>query len=257
MTTNFKKFKNLHYGKNLFILPNAWNAKSASLFQEKGFPAVGTSSAAVATSLGYEDGEGMPFEDYLFIIKRILNTVNIPVTVDIEMGYGKTNKQIADNIQKLSELGVAGINIEDSVIENSKRSLKNTSEFAKTIEHVKDHLTTKNLSLFINIRCDTYLLHVKDKQKETSKRLAIYQKTGADGIFLPCINSENDIAKAVSNAKLPLSVMCIPGLPGFEKLYELGVKRASMGPFMFTKTYKKAGELCQKIIDKKNFLSII
>ena len=257
MTANFKKFKDLHYGKDLFVLPNAWNAKSALLFQEKGFPAIGTSSAAVAASMGYEDGEGMPFADYLFIIKRILNTVKIPVTVDIEMGYGKNNKQIADNIQKLIELGVAGINIEDSVIVNSKRSLKNTSEFAKTIEHIKNHLTAKNLSIFINIRCDTYLLHVKDKQKETNNRLTIYQKTGADGIFLPCISSENDIAEAVSNTKLPLNVMCIPGLPDFEKLDELGVKRASMGPFMLTKIYKKVEELCEKISAKKNFLPIL
>ena len=257
MTTNFKKFNDLHYGKNLFILPNAWNAKSALLFQEKGFPATGTSSAAVAASLGYEDGEGMPFEDYLFIIRRILNTVKIPVTVDIEMGYGKTNKQIAENIQQLVELGVAGINIEDSVITNSERSLKNTSEFAKTIEHIKNHLTAKDISIFINIRCDTYLLDVMNKQKETNTRLTEYQNTGADGIFLPCISNEKDIAEAVSNTKLPLSVMCIPGLPAFEKLDELGVKRASMGPFMFNRVYKEAEALSQKIIDKKNFLPII
>ena len=145
MTTNFKKFKDLHYGKNLFVLPNAWDAKSALLFQEKGFRAVGTSSAAVAASLGYEDGEGMPFEDYLFITKRILSTVKVPVTIDMEMGYGKNNKQIADNVQKLAELGVAGINIEDSVIENSKRSLKNATDFAKTIKHIKKTFGNKKI----------------------------------------------------------------------------------------------------------------
>jgi 2-methylisocitrate lyase-like PEP mutase family enzyme len=257
MTTNFKKFKDLHYGKNLFVLPNAWDAKSALLFQEKGFRAVGTSSAAVAASLGYEDGEGMLFEDYLFIIKRILSTVNVPVTIDMEMGYGKNNNQIADNVQKLVELGVAGINIEDSVIENSKRSLKNANDFAKTIEHIKKHLATKNLSIFINLRCDTYLLNVKDKQKETSNRLPIYEDAGADAIFLPCISNENDIAEAVSNTKLPVNVMCIPGLPGFEKLEGLGVKRASMGPFMLNKVYKKAEELCEKINDKKSFSPIL
>ena len=257
MTSNFKKFKDLHYGKNLFVLPNAWDAKSALLFQEKGFPAVATSSAAVAASLGYEDGEGMPFEDYLFVIKRILNTVKVPVTIDMEMGYGKDNKQIADNIQKLAELGVAGINIEDSVIDNSKRSLKDPNEFSKTITHIKDHLAAKNLFIFINLRCDTYLLNVKDKQNETINRLAIYQKSGADAIFLPCISNEKDIAEAVSNTKLPISVMCISGLPGFDKLEQLGVKRASMGPFMLNKVYKKAGELCQKISEKKSFEPIL
>ena len=257
MTDNFKKFKNLHHGKNLFVLPNAWDAKSALMFQEKEFEAIGTSSAAVSASMGYEDGEGMPFGDYLFVIRKILNAVKIPVTVDVEMGYGKSYTKIAENIQKLIEMGVVGINIEDSGIANAKRSLKDVNEFAKTIEHIKNQLTVKNLSIFMNIRCDTYLLDIKDKQKETTDRLIKYQSAGADGIFLPCINDENDIAEAAGNLKLPLNVMCYPGLPGFDKLNELGVKRVSMGPFMFNTIYKKAGELCQKIIDKKKFSPIL
>ena len=89
MSSNFEKFKDLHHSSGLFVLPNAWNAKSALLFQEKKFPAIATSSAAVATSLGYEDGEEMPFADYLFIIKRILSAVQIPLSVDIEIGIWK------------------------------------------------------------------------------------------------------------------------------------------------------------------------
>jgi 2-methylisocitrate lyase-like PEP mutase family enzyme len=257
MSDNFKIFKDLHYRKNLFVLPNAWNPKSALFFQENGFAAIGTSSAAVADSLGYPDGEGMPFEDYLFIVKRMVNTVNIPVTIDIEMGYGKTNQQIANNILQLIELGVAGINIEDSVIENSNRRLKDASEFAKTLEHIKNFLTTKNLSVFANIRCDTYLLNVKNKQTETNNRMAIYKNSGADGIFLPCISNENDISEAVSHTKLPLSVMCIPGLPDFELLQSVGVKRVSMGPFMFNKSYNYILELSKKIIEENNFAAIL
>ena len=256
MLSNFEVFKTLHHDKNLFILPNAWDAKSALVFQENKFPAVATSSSAVAASLGYEDGECMSFEEYLFVIKRILASVKAPLNVDIEMGYGKTNETIAANIKQLAELGVAGINIEDSTIVHSKRSLKDAKEFAKTIEYVRSRLTSENLSLFINIRCDTYLLNIEDKQKETINRLKIYESTGADAIFLPCISDENDIAEAVANSKLPINVMCIPGLPGFDKLNKLGVKRASMGPFLFNSVYKKAGEFAQKIIDDQNFLSL-
>ena len=93
MSTKFQKFKALHHAEELFVLPNAWDARSAIIFQEKQFPAIGTSSAAVANSLGYEDGENMPFADYLFVIKRILASVQIPLTVDMEMGYGETNEQ--------------------------------------------------------------------------------------------------------------------------------------------------------------------
>jgi len=257
MSSNFQKFKQLHQQSDLLVLPNAWNAKSASIFEEKQFPAVATSSAAVAESLGYRDGEGMPFMDYLFIINRIVSAIRVPLTVDIEMGYGKTNAEVYTNILKLVELGVAGINIEDSIINQSKRTLKDTKTFGSTIEYIKNRLETEQLQLFINIRCDTYLLNIEKKREETIKRLKVYETTGADGIFLPCISKENDIVEAVNNTKLPVSVMCIPGLPGFAALNKLGVKRVSMGPFMFNKIYDNIGRLSETIDTSKNFSSIL
>ena len=257
MSSNFQKFKQLHQQNDLLVLPNAWNAKSASIFEEKQFPAVATSSAAVAESLGYRDGEGMPFMDYLFIINRIVSAIRVPLTVDIEMGYGKTNAEVYTNILKLVELGVAGINIEDSIINQSKRTLKDTKTFGSTIEYIKNRLEAEQLKLFINIRCDTYLLNIEKKREETIKRLKVYETTGADGIFLPCISNENDIVEAVNNTKLPVSVMCIPGLPGFAVLNKLGVKRVSMGPFMFNKIYDNIGRLSETIDTSKNFSSIL
>lgn len=257
MSSSFKQFKDLHQADSLFILPNTWNPKSAILFQEQKFPAIATSSAAVANSLGYEDGEEMPFNDYLFIINRILSSVQIPLSVDMEMGYGKTNEEIYTNIQKIIDIGVAGINIEDSAINKSGRVLKEAKLFAKTIEYIKNKLVSKNLNLFINVRCDTYILNVENKQKETINRLKIYETTGADGIFLPCISNEDDIAEVIDNTKLPLNVMCIPGLPGFEILNKLGVKRVSMGPFLFNKVYDNAARLSLAITANKNFSSIL
>ncbi len=256
MLSNFETFKALHQQQNLFILPNAWDANSARVFQENKFPAIATSSAAVSTALGYEDGEGMPFEEYLFVIRRILTAVKIPLTVDMEMGFGKTKEEVLENLRKLADLGVAGINIEDSTIRDSIRSLKEAKDFAKMIEFLKNKLSSEKRSLFINIRCDTYLLDVKDKQKETDKRLKAYENTGADGIFLPCITDENDIAEAVDNTKLPINVMCIPGLPDFKTLNKLDVKRVSMGPFLFNKVYKAAGDLTEKIKNEGNFSSL-
>ena len=257
MRSNFEKFNELHQSSNLFVLPNAWNAKSALLFQENKFPAIATSSAAVANSLGYADGEEMPLPDYLFIISRILSSVQIPVSVDIETGYGKTDEEIYANILKLIELGVVGVNIEDSIINASGRILKNEKLFAATVEYIKNKLVSDNLHLFINIRCDTYILNVENKNQETNKRLKIYESTGADGIFLPCIANEEDIAEAVSVTKLPLNVMCIPGLPDFETLNKLGVKRASMGPFLFNQVYKNVTEFSQAITIAKSFSPIL
>lgn len=257
MSSNFEKFKALHHGADLFVLPNAWDAKSALLFQEKAFPAVATSSGAVAACLGYEDGEKMPLEDYLFVIKRILACVKIPVSVDFEMGYGKTDEAILHNLLQLCEMGVAGINLEDSFISNGKRTLKETSTFANTINYLKNKLAAQGAELFFNIRCDTYLLDLKDKQEETTLRLPLYESAGADGIFLPCISEEADIAEALKNTKLPLNVMCIPGLPDFNRLQTLGVKRASMGPFFLNKTYTKATELLEELVEKQSFAPLL
>ena len=257
MSSKFKKFTDLHQSAGLFVLPNAWNAKSALLFQEKNFPAIATSSAAVANSLGYEDGEEMPFNDYLFVIKRILSSVQIPLSVDMEMGYGTSDEEIYTNILKLIDLRIVGINIEDSTVNKPGRVLKEAKIFAKTIETIKNKLVSKNLNLFINIRCDTFILNVKNKKQETNNRLKIYEATGADGIFLPCICTEEDIAEMVSNTKLPLNVMCIPGLPGFEILNKLGVKRVSMGPFLFNKIYNDVGRLSQAIMANKSFSPIL
>lgn len=240
------QFKQLH--QSLFILPNAWNPKSALHFQQNNFPAVATSSAAVANSLGYEDGEAMPFEDHLFIVRRILATVKVPVTVDIEMGYGNTNEAIAANVQQLEALGVAGINIEDSNLQTGNRKLKDARVFAETISFLRNRV-----NLFINVRCDTYLLNVANKQTETSKRIPLYEAAGADGIFLPCISAKADIAAAVNSTILPINVMCIPDLPDFDTLRMLGVKRVSMGPFLFNKLYERITPITQAITATNNF----
>jgi 2-methylisocitrate lyase-like PEP mutase family enzyme len=238
MTAKFEQFYNLHQAPRLFVLPNVWNAKSAVLFQEKDFPALATSSAAVAESLGYADGEQMPFGSYLFIIKRIATATPLPLSVDLEMGYGPTAEAIYTNILSLIDLGVVGINLEDSAIHQGTRFLDSPTTFARTLETIRNRLTADNLNLFINVRCDTYLLDVKEKERETAQRLKIYENSGADGIFLPCIRDEQAIASAVNATRLPLNVMYVPGLPDLGTLGALGVKRVSMGPFAFNKVYE-------------------
>ena len=226
------QFKSLH--ENFFVLPNVWDAKSAMRMEEEKYPALATSSAAVAGSLGYADGEEMSFHTYLFIITRILSSVHIPLSVDLETGYGGTDEEISNNVLSLARLGVVGINIEDSIIGRPGRTLNDAATFAKTIETVRNRLQTENLDLFINIRCDTYILN---REKETLDRLKTYENCGANGIFLPCILEEQDIARAVQATKLPLNVMYLPDLPDQQTLQQLGVKRLSLGPHLFNKPY--------------------
>lgn len=247
MATAFQQFKQLHQSPALFVLPNVWNAKSAQILEREKYPAIATSSAAVANGLGYQDGEDMPFEHYLLIIKRILAVVQTPLTVDMEMGYGRTNEEIAANLKTLAKLGVAGINIEDSTISSTGRELKDAGTFAQTIAYIKNKLAAEGLELFMNVRCDTYILNVAGKQQETAHRLPLYEAAGADGIFLPCISEPADIQAAVSHTKLPLNVMCIPNLPDLETLQTLGVKRVSLGPFLFNKVYDTIATLTSAI----------
>ena len=199
----------------------------------------------------------MPFADYLAIIRRIAASVNIPVTIDLEMGYGKTKEEVYANVQRLIEVGVVGINIEDSSIANGKRTLKDTKEFAQTLEFIKKKLVAERQSLFINVRCDSYLLKVKDSQNETAQRIKVYESAEVDGIFLPFISEEQDIERALSETRLPLNVMCIPGLPEIDKLEQLGVTRLSMGPFLHNKAYAHVRELAKKVIEQKNIKSIL
>lgn len=252
MTTKFKQFKDLHHASGLFVLPNVWNAKSALLFKEKKFPAIATSSAAVADSLGYQDGEQMPFNAYQFVIKRILATVDLPLSVDLEMGYALSPDDIYTNILGLINLGVVGINIEDSTLDRGERTLKLAKTFATTLETIKNRLIADGLDLFINVRVDTYILDVRNKEKETGERLKLYENSGADGIFLPCIANQKDIEAAVNATRLPLNVMAVPGLPNLDILEQLGVKRVSMGPFLFNKVYESAAQLSQAVNTSRN-----
>jgi 2-methylisocitrate lyase-like PEP mutase family enzyme len=247
MLSPFQQFKQLHQQPGLLLLPNAWDVKSALQLQDEQFPAIATSSAAVANSLGYEDGEGMPFEEYLLIIRRIRAAVKIPLSVDMEMGYGDSHGAVYANVKKLIELGVAGINLEDSHIQNRGRALQDAGVFANKLSYIKDKLFAENLELFINVRCDTYLLNVPGKQQETTDRIQLYEKAGADGIFLPCASAIADITAAVHSTSLPISLMGVPGLPDLKTLANLGVKRVSMGAFLFEKIYSGIAPLMQEI----------
>jgi 2-methylisocitrate lyase-like PEP mutase family enzyme len=255
--SSFKKFSDLHNGSELFVLPNAWNAKSALLLEQSGFAAVGTSSAAVAESLGYSDGEQMPFQDYLFVVKRIASTVKLPFSVDLEMGYGKTSEEIYANVARLAQLGVVGINLEDSRIDNSVRTLQELEVFANKLEHLKSRIVRQHLEVFVNVRCDTYLLGLHDKQEETIRRAKAYESSGADGLFLPGIARTEDIRGAVASTRLPINVMGFPGLPDFDSLSALGVKRLSLGGFLFDGVYKSIRNFSNTIRQARSVTPLI
>jgi 2-methylisocitrate lyase-like PEP mutase family enzyme len=247
MSNTFESFRKLHYQEEPLLLGNVWDAQSAKAFEKLKYQAIGTSSAAVAESLGYEDGENMPFDEYLFVVKRIKESTTIPLTVDLEGGYGKTEDAIVENIKRLYDVGVAGINIEDSIINKAGRTIVDADQFTAKLKGIVEKLKAQSIEIFINVRCDAFLMNVADATNEAVKRIKAYDKTGVHGIFLPCITNEYDIKATVAATSLPVSVMCMPGLPDFTTLSNLKVKRISMGPFLSRAVYKRMEELSATI----------
>jgi len=251
----FEKFKQLHQNPAPFLLGNIWDIKSAQVFEAGGYKAIGVSSQALSNAMGYEDGENLPFEVLHHLAKRVVEAVNIPFSVDMEAGYSRSIEGIINNIDQLHDVGVVGINLEDT-IPGTPRSLQSVTDFQRIIAAVAEHVSRNNMQLFLNIRTDGFLLGMPNALEETLSRVKIYEGTGADSIFVPCITAKADIATVVSFTKLPVNVMCMPNLPGFNELSELGVKRISMGPFHFNKVYNTAAKLADEIILDQSFSSL-
>lgn len=237
------------------MICNVWDAASATIAEQQGFQAIGTSSAAMARMLGYEDGEKMEFADLVYLVKRIKASTSLPFTVDIEAGFGRTPSAILENIKVLADIGAAGINLEDSVVDK-ERSLCDSHSFARTLESIKEALLRDGTDLFLNARTDTFLLGHPDQLQETIRRTQLYEAAGADGVFVPCMVSEEDISAVTQCTRLPLNVMCMPNLPAFKQLQALGVKRISMGNFLFEKMHEQFGHTLHRVKKQASFNAV-
>jgi 2-methylisocitrate lyase-like PEP mutase family enzyme len=256
MISKSQHFKQLHHNAEPLLIGNVWNVQSAKIFEDLGFKAIATSSAAVAETLGYADGEEMSFEDYLLIIRSIARNIPVPLSVDLEAGYGSTVETIVENIKRLTGAGIAGINIEDSMVLNGNRSIVNAEAFASKIATITNLLSRQGLDIFINLRCDVYLLGMEDPVTEAMKRIDLYATTGADGLFFPCITDIKEIETLAAATRLPLNVMCMPELPDFTSLKNAGIKRISMGNFLNKKIYQGLGTEVKQILSNNNFISV-
>lgn len=245
----FESFLQLHHAATPLLLGNCWDVSSAKLLEENGFKAIGTSSAALARSLGYEDGENLPFDLLLETVKRIQQNISVPLSVDMEKGYGTTAGDILKNILQLHDIGVVGINIEDS----RNRVMGDAATFAKTISFLANSLAQKNISFFINVRTDAFIVNLPKALDETIARIKLYQNTGASGIFVPFIKTESDIKAVTTATILPVNVLAVPGLPGIASLTALGVKRISIGSSLFNALKKEAANKIQLIMQQQSY----
>jgi 2-methylisocitrate lyase-like PEP mutase family enzyme len=248
-------FKELHHQKSPVLICNIWDVASAKSAENLNFQAIGTSSGAIASTLGYKDGEEMSFEELAYIVKRITKSVNLPLTVDLEAGYSRNPIQIAAHIMQFADLGVIGINIEDSIV-NDGRKIVDADVFSKTLEVVCSILTQQNCNMFINVRTDTFLLKMDHPVQETITRAKKYQDAGGQGIFTPFIEKSADIESVIQGIDLPLNVMCMPNLPNFSVLEEIGVNRISMGTFGYNKTKSIFENQLESILKTNSFKTL-
>jgi 2-methylisocitrate lyase-like PEP mutase family enzyme len=236
--TSFDIFVKLHQQTKPLLLPNAWDAASARIFEDLGATAIATTSAGVAWAQGYPDGGKMPAAVNARVAQSITRIIKVPLTVDFENGYSNDPAVVAENIRLLLDAGVAGINLEDG---NDGPDL-----LSKKIEAIKNAAEKQGSKLFVNARTDLYLaaLVAPDARvKEAIKRGTQYAAAGADGLFVPAITNPDEIAEIANNISLPLNVMAMPGLANANQLAELGVKRLSAGTGVFSSALQTAAKL--------------
>jgi 2-methylisocitrate lyase-like PEP mutase family enzyme len=222
-----EKLRQLHHGPKILILPNAWDAASARIFEDAGFPAIATTSAGIAFTLGYADGQQIAPQEMLGAVKIITSRVNVPVTADLEAGYEDAGKTAASAI----ESGAVGLNIEDMDHRDGARLFPISEQVAKikTIRRVAENLGVR---LVINARTDQYLAEIGDpaaRFAQACERLHAYIDAGADCVFAPGVTDESTISRLVAELKFPLNVLAQPPSPSIVRLQELGVARVSVG----------------------------
>lgn len=225
------KFQDLHHNKKMFILPNAWDVGSAVVYEKYNFQAVGTTSAGFAYSLGYPDGEKIDFQHIVKLVKQITERVNIPVSVDIELGYSNTIDGVVENVTKIIEAGAVGINIEDGYPKSTPylEELEFQTNKIQALSKLKEKL---GIPFVINARTCVYLIKVGKEEDRLSiaiERGNTFHKAGADCIFIPGALKESVIEKLIENIDAPINILATPSTNNLENLDRLGVRRLSLG----------------------------
>ena len=226
-------FRNLHIRGNPIVLFNAWDAGSAKAVAAGGAKAIATSSWSVADANGFRDGEQMPFELAIDNLRRIVSAVDLPVTVDLESGYGDRPDAVGTSVRMAIKAGAAGCNLEDSFPANG--DLRKASDQMLRISCARQVAGEANVPFFINARTDVFFQkpaehHDNMMLEEAIERARSYFEAGADGLFVPGVVDIDLISRLADASALPLNVMIVDASPSVRELAQQGVARISYGP---------------------------
>ncbi|MFF5274736.1 isocitrate lyase/phosphoenolpyruvate mutase family protein [Streptomyces sp. NPDC000133] len=224
----FTAFTSLHRATTAspLLLPNAWDHASATALSEQGFPAIGTTSLAVAAAAGLPDGTGATREETVLLARR-LGAGPYLLSVDADGGFSDDPAEVAELARELAAAGAVGINLEDG---RGDGTLTPVELHAAKIAAVKAAVP----HLFVNARTDTHWLGGREAAPAgTTGRLDAYRQAGADGVFVPGLTDPTAIAALVKSLDAPLNILYSPSGPTVAQLGELGVRRVSLGSLLY------------------------
>ena len=224
-------FLRMHLGSEALVLVNAWDAASARIVEECGFPAIATTSAGIAFAHGFPDGQAIDRQLMMKAVGAVVDAVNVPVTADAEAAYGADPESAAQTAREVLTAGAVGMNFEDATGQ-TERPLAELSLQVERIHAIRGAANEIGIPLVLNARTDVYLLQVGEsatRYDETLRRLTAYRDAGADCAFAPGIRDAQTIGRLVKDMGCPLNVLAVPGAPSIAELSALGVKRVSLG----------------------------
>jgi 2-methylisocitrate lyase-like PEP mutase family enzyme len=225
------RFRAMHGGPGILVLPNVWDVASARVIEEAGFPAVATTSAGVAFALGYPDGQRISREEMLGVVGRIARGVKVPVTADVEAGYGERPEDAGITARMVIEAGAVGMNLEDGT-DNPAKPLLDLSLQMEKIAAVREAGEKHGVRLVLNARTDAYLLEVGDapgRYDLAVGRCLAFRDAGADCVFVPGVRDAETIRRLVVELGCPVNILAGPGALSVWELEKLGVARVSLG----------------------------
>lgn len=248
-STLFQTFETLHTPSNPLILYNVWDAGTAKAACEAGARAIATGSWSVAAAQGYADGENIPLAVLVQIVTRIVDSVDVPVSVDFECGYSDDLGQLSDNFKAIMDTGAVGVNFEDQIIGQS--GIRTPDDQARRIETLANTASQSGVKMFVNARTDMFLQESDASKHETLMQVCLdrdaqYRAAGANGFFVPGLSDGTLISQLTQTADLPINVMASGTAADMSHLAECGVARISQGPHpyrAFIETFKTAAAL--------------
>jgi 2-methylisocitrate lyase-like PEP mutase family enzyme len=230
MPDKAEQLRALHQSPPILVLPNAWDAATARLFEKAGFPAVATTSAGVAAALGYADGGAVPPNEMIEAIARMARAVTVPLTADIEYGYATAPDAVADVVLRVIAAGAVGVNLEDYLPGSAE--LVDLTLQADKIEAVVRAASIAGVRVVVNARTDVYLQEIGDAARRLEvaiERGRAFRKAGADCVFVPGVRDAATIRELVSGIGGPINILAGGGVPSVPELEKLGVARVSVG----------------------------